>query len=393
MKNDKKSKNIIVRILCLVFVFAMSAGLVSPFIAYADSKDDFLEAQKKLDAINEQIAGLNDEEKKLESQKKNANTQMDLVKQQINILKNDIGTLQEDLRKKQEELDAKKIEIEDTDQLFKDRLKAMYIMRSGGNLSTILAVDSFSELLTATDTLQRISVADTDLIKYLSEQKKIIEEEEASIQDSLNELVEKQGTMEDKQSELAGLMQTLDDQLTDTEAKQQAARRDRQVIYEEYQRAKKAVEAEFGESYTDQFVGGEYIWPVPGYGNISSGYGPRSFYIYGTPYSDFHNGIDISGGGIHGRPIVASNSGMVRRAQYGTSGYGNVVEVDHGGGNYTLYGHCSSLAVGVGDYVTQGQVIAYVGNTGFSTGPHLHFGLYTGGGFVDPTPYVSGSRP
>ena len=145
-----------------------------------------------------------------------------------------------------------------------------------------------------------------------------------------------------------------------------------------------------------EYVGGDWIWPVPTYGNISSGFGWRV--LYGV--NDYHTGIDISKGSsatIYGAAIVASNSGTVVRAQYRNSGYGNCIMLDHGGGNYTLYGHCSSLAVGLGTYVTQGQVIAYVGNSGNSTGPHLHFEIRLGGSSmkncVDPAPYVQGTRP
>ena len=301
-----------------------------------------------------------------------------------------------DLRAKQRELDRKKAEIKDTDALFKERLKAMYIMRSGGTMSTILAVDSFSQLLTATDTLQRISMADTDLLKQMDEQKKVIEQEEADIQQRLNDLVERQGTLESKQNELAGLMQTLDDKLTETEAKQEAARATQKEVYAEYLAAKEAVEAEFGESYTDTYVGGEWIWPVPTNGYISSGFGWRT--LYGV--RDNHIGIDISTGWvegkwpyINGQPIVAANSGVVTKAINGTYGYGRYIIIDHGGNNFTLYGHCSSLKVGVGDYVTQGQTIATVGSTGNSTGPHLHFEIRLNGTPVDPAPLVASTRP
>ena len=384
-------KKILAYVLCFVTVFALGFGLLNPIIASAGTKEDYAEAQQKLDEINKTINSLRDQEKKLESKKKNAQSQIDLVKKQIDILKNDISRTSKALEEKQLELEQKKIEIEKTERLFKDRLKAMYIMRSGGTMSTILAVDSFSQLLTATDTLQRIAVADTDLLHFLAEQKRIIEQEEAEIQDSLNELVEKQGTMENKQSELAGLMKTLDSKLSDTEAEQKAARETQRSIYAEYIKAKQAMEAEFGTS-VGEYVGGEYIWPVPTNGSISSGFGPRT--LYGQ--YDYHTGIDINTGSgpyIMGQSIKASNSGTVTKAVYSNVGYGNYVIIDHGGGYQTLYGHCSSLAVSVGQYVTQGQTIAYVGSTGNSTGPHLHFELRVNGSAVDPLPYVAASRP
>ena len=159
---------------------------------------------------------------------------------------------------------------------------------------------------------------------------------------------------------------------------------------------KEALEAEFGESITDTYVGGEWIWPVPSNGYISSGFGWRT--LYGV--RDNHIGIDISTGWvegkwpyINGQPIVAANSGVVTKAQYGTTGYGRYIIIDHGGNNFTLYGHCSTLKVGVGDYVQQGQTIATVGSTGNSTGPHLHFEIRLNGTPVDPAPLVASTRP
>ena len=239
-------------------------------------------------------------------------------------------------------------------------------------------------------------MADTDLLKELDLQKKEIEKEEVAIQERLNALVEKQGTLETKQNELAGLMKTLDDKLSETEAKQEAAKETQREVYAEYLAAKNAVEAEFGQSSNETFVGGEWIWPVPTNGYISSGFGARTLYgVY-----DWHTGIDISTGWTEGvwpyinnQPIVASNTGVVTKAHYGTTGYGNYVIIDHGGNNFTLYGHCNSLAVRVGQTVSQGQTIAYVGSTGNSTGPHLHFEIRLNGSCVDPAPYIAGTRP
>ncbi len=121
---------------------------------------------------------------------------------------------------------------------------------------------------------------------------------------------------------------------------------------------------------------GGYQWPIPGFRGVSRG--------FTGAYA--HNGIDITG--AVGTPIYASQRGVVTRAVYGRRGYGIYVVVDHGGGWSTLYGHCNGLAVGVGDIVEQGDLIAYLGNTGNSTGPHCHFELRTGNTRIDPAPYV-----
>lgn len=129
----------------------------------------------------------------------------------------------------------------------------------------------------------------------------------------------------------------------------------------------------------------KFIWPTPNYAGlkyITSYFGNRNDPFTGELKG--HGAIDISGAGIYRTPIVAAESGTVVKAASGNTGYGNHVIIDHGvdssDGNryYTLYGHCSSLAVSVGQTVSQGQVIGYVGSTGYSTGPHLHFEVRKG---------------
>ncbi|MBQ1507547.1 MAG: peptidoglycan DD-metalloendopeptidase family protein [Ruminococcus sp.] len=126
---------------------------------------------------------------------------------------------------------------------------------------------------------------------------------------------------------------------------------------------------------------GGFIWPAPHTRGITTYYEWR--------WGSFHYGIDIAGGGDYGQPILASDSGTVVFSGYDNSGYGNYVIIDHGNGYKTLYGHACELAVSTGEYVAQGQTIAYIGSTGFSTGPHLHFEIIENGEKVDPLNYVS----
>ena len=119
------------------------------------------------------------------------------------------------------------------------------------------------------------------------------------------------------------------------------------------------------------------IWPAAGY--VSSPYGLR---FNGT---EFHQGIDIAAD--MGTPIVATADGVVTAAGW-NGGYGNMVDVDHGGGIVTRYGHASALAVTVGQQVRRGEVIAYVGSTGRSTGPHVHYEVRVDGQPVNPAGYL-----
>lgn len=140
---------------------------------------------------------------------------------------------------------------------------------------------------------------------------------------------------------------------------------------------------------------GGFMWPAPGFSYISSPFGAR--------WGRNHNGIDIGDAGIHGGAAVASQGGTViavcsscthdypkENGGCGCGGnYGNYVLISHDGGYSTMYAHLSSVNVSVGDYVSQGQVIGYIGCTGFSTGSHLHFEVRVNGYANDPMGYVS----
>lgn len=119
-------------------------------------------------------------------------------------------------------------------------------------------------------------------------------------------------------------------------------------------------------------------WPTNGF--ISSPYGLR---FGGT---EFHQGIDIAAD--TGTPITATADGVVTSAGWNSGGYGNMVDIDHGNGITTRYGHASAVAVTAGEHVRRGQIIAYVGSTGHSTGPHLHYEVRVGGQPVNPAPYL-----
>lgn len=120
------------------------------------------------------------------------------------------------------------------------------------------------------------------------------------------------------------------------------------------------------------------IWPARG--DVTSPFGLR---WNGT---DFHPGIDIAND--FGTPIVATADGIVIDASWNAGGYGNKVDIDHGNGFMTRYGHAQSITVRVGQHVRRGQIIAYMGSTGFSTGPHVHYEVRIHGEPVNPTPYL-----
>ncbi|SCX02174.1 G5 domain-containing protein [Ruminococcaceae bacterium P7] len=135
------------------------------------------------------------------------------------------------------------------------------------------------------------------------------------------------------------------------------------------------------ESSEETSGSGDFIWPFPHTHSISS--------LFEWRWGRMHQGIDIAGGGDYGQPIVAADSGKVTWAGNDGGGYGNYVMIDHGNGYMTVYAHACEVACSTGDYVSQGDTIAYCGSTGNSTGPHVHFEIRVDGTQVDPLGYVS----
>ena len=131
---------------------------------------------------------------------------------------------------------------------------------------------------------------------------------------------------------------------------------------------------------------GSLTWPVPCSTRVTSRFGYRSDPFTGA--NTYHNGIDIDGFNNDGNIIVAAADGTVITASY-DSAYGNYVVIDHGDMT-TLYAHMSGMAVSAGDYVSAGQTIGYLGDTGRATGTHCHFEVFVGGSRVDPASYFSG---
>ena len=126
------------------------------------------------------------------------------------------------------------------------------------------------------------------------------------------------------------------------------------------------------------------IWPAPDSHTITSYFGWRVHPITGT--NKYHSGVDI--GASYGSSVLAADSGTVILAGW-NGGYGNCIVISHGNGITTLYGHLSSIIVSSGQSVSQGQTIGYVGSTGNSTGPHLHWEVAVNGSQVNPLNYAN----
>jgi murein DD-endopeptidase MepM/ murein hydrolase activator NlpD len=286
-------------------------------------------------------------------------------------------------------LAAKGVEISDkreviygNDQLLRQRLVAIYTMNNANAMAQLLSVESFGELMRLLDGMRRISKHDTDLLDRLETQRIQLEAEQKEIDALLLTLnADYEEMLAWREEKVQNIMAT-DQALTYAQAQKVAFEDLEEAQYAELVAAQedmRRIQNSLGGSRRGDgsvYVGGVFTWPVPGHFNITCHFGAPD------PNGRGHRGMDISA--PIGTPIVACGEGMVIVASYAGGSYGNYVVIDHGDGVKSLYAHCSELWVSVGTYVKQKQSIAAVGSTGFSTGPHLHLEVQTGGGLEDP---------
>ena len=361
----------------------------------ADLQDKQKDIAARQKALNDKIKNAKSEKAQLQAKANSLDEQISITRDQMELCQNRINVTQDYISAKHAEIDKKETDINESMQLFRDRVRAIYM--TGGysdkanSLIMLLSSESVSDFLTRAMYLKRLNEHDRALMD-------VLEEELASINDEKAELDETKKELEAEKAELTETRDSLQNSLIEARSSIQdinAMQSELEENYEELSGYLKEIQNEIADIYKnlttskEDYVGGEMMWPAPGYSKITCEYGWR---FNGT---DFHTGIDISGSGIHGAKVVAANTGTViftKQCPYNgySYGYGTYAIVDHGGGITTLYAHMSSLAVNVGDVVVMGQQIGNVGNTGWSTGAHLHFEVRKDGKSVNPLPYVTG---
>ncbi len=286
----------------------------------------------------------------------------------------------------EKEITKKEKEIADTKEKVIERLR--YAQENGNvsELELILEAKGMSDFLSRLDKVNSMIEYDRDIMTNYKSQKTDLESKQTTLEASKSAQETTIAALEKEKEEYAAMAQESLDYMTQLQNNQAQL----EAQFNKASAAEDALNAELTEyikklQAQNQVVPDQtgFMRPIKqGVGYVSSPYGWRT--IYGV--SDFHQGTDIACG--HGTPILASSGGKVIIAESHWS-YGNYLIIDHGGGISTLYAHCSSLAVSVGQTVTKGQTIAYVGSTGFSTGNHVHFEYRINGERQDPEQYVT----
>jgi len=304
-------------------------------------------------------------------------------------------------------------ELNEKHAVLEKRVRDIYINGQISYLDVLFGAKDFGDFLTRMDLLKRVMIRDSELVanvlKYQNEIKEVgkqleadrkiqtelaakaeeakdIKLEKVAKQQAIIDLMQNDKDVYDQQydemmASSAEVQRLIQQKQEERRRKEEEARRQAEMAARKSAGAGNVVVIDGGEDYTMPSYGGNMIWPISG--PITSEFGWRTHPIFGS--ARFHSGLDI--GGDYGMPIHAAASGVVIEAGW-IGGYGNTIMIDHGGGIATLYGHNESLAVSVGQQVSQGEVVAYCGSTGNSTGPHCHFEVRVNGEPVSPWDYL-----
>ena len=384
-----KKSNIIIAISCiiitLVLVFPTNYTYASNLEQQLDSVQQQREdARKKIEEVKKLEKDYINQVDQVEEQLLTALSELHDLNDQLSKVKTDIDKTTIDLVIKERELKDIEEDLDGKLLILNNRVASIYKNGSSNFLEVVLRAENFIEFLSRLKLMNLLAEQDTKIIEEVRDKRNAT----ISVRQSILELRDMQteqktkverlvSQAETKKSEVATIFDEKKDLLSETKANKEAlVSMERQLAAKENEIKRTLESLRHGNA-----PGGKLAFPTAG--RVSSGFGNRRHPIFGT--MRFHSGVDIFA--PTGTPIIAAESGEVLQTGY-HGGYGNAILIYHGGGFATYYAHLSGFAVRPGQNVTRGQVIGYVGTTGWTTGPHLHFEVSINGAPQNPMGYI-----
>ncbi len=399
--------------LCLIFSTLGSTALAESTAALKEKRSKI---QQQIEDNEKQIAKLKEQKNDTEElvgalNKKislkqdkidNLQADADALQKEINTIQANIEKTEQQIKETQAAIDQKQAEFDKTYAEYCERLRAMYISGSASNIEVLLTCTDISSILTRSQMIKSVSEKDSATLDSLMQQMSEIEKQKAELEENIHKL-------NDNKEKLKKDKAKLDSNIAEIEAEK--AELDEEVA--EYNATLKRLANKTGEymesietnkkelAKVQRDIDAAYARASHGTGSISGSTGSgtgsgrlgyptssRSISAYFPRYSSGgrHTGVDFRC--PSGTPVCAAESGTVIRALNLWVSYGHYIIIDHGNGLSTLYAHNTRLLVSVGQHVSRGQVIAYSGSTGNSTGPHCHFEVRINGTPVNPLNYL-----
>ncbi len=428
MKSSKprarNPKKICIAVISLMLCVLMVGGLLTSALLTMASAASSSEIQKTLNDLKNQAQEIADQGAALQQEidANQSDTQTTIEKKsdidkQITITEAEIQNTNAQIQQYSLLIAEKQSELEDAlarqaemNETYKARIRAMEENGTISYWSVLFKATSFSDLLSRIDSIHEVAEADQRMLDELDAIAREIEADRQSLEDEMAAqeeakaaLAEQEATLQAQRSEadaylieLAAAYDNLTDEYLANEAEEEALRKEIMEAQAAYEAALSAEEAERLAQQNQNNVAGSgstsnvtpstsgFISPLPGGAYVTCAYGWRIHPTWGD--RRFHYGVDLAAS--QGTPIYAIAAGTVTTATYGDAN-GYYVSISHGNGYGSVYCHMTNYIVSVGDSVSQGQVIGYVGSTGWSTGPHLHFEIHVNGSAVNPMDYIS----
>lgn len=415
-------KRILCALLC-VCIISMPVAL-SAASAGAESIDSLQQQLQELEQKNEEYQEILDKTQEDIDEKEKYNealvSKIEVLDDKIALTRESISDLNDSIDEKQKDINQANEDIDGQLDTLCERLRTIYMAGNASDIEIIFGAKDFSDFIDKVSLIKTLSNYDKELIDDINVKLEKISEQKASLEEDKTELEEQEASLEDDQAELNKLLEENEETLRNLytsnnnakSALENAAIESEEIesqirAYYKEQQEQAAQQNNSSSSGSNESSGGSsdngssggsvsipsqpstpsvtppttsgYTWPCPGFYYLSSEWNEdRGSYNHGA--------IDIAGSGIMGAPVVAAESGTVVASYNGCphnwgkngscgcgGGYGNYVFIDHGNGKMTVYGHFTNVIVSTGQTVTKGQTIGYVGSTGNSTGPHLHF--------------------
>ncbi len=411
-------------VIALVLVLGLVLGIASDFLptnAKAASssaiKEQIEELEKEQAALEDKLDDLRGQQDENASEIKEMMDQKNLIDQQVGLLYTQISNINEQISAysvliadKQAELDDAEKRLKELNEKHKERIRAMEENGELSYWSVLFEANSFSDFLDRLTMMEEIAAADSRRLKEIreaaeevAEAKTVLLAERDELKKAKDKLADAQAELEKKAAEAQRLLDELiakgkefDALMEELEEEQEANAdklADKKVEYDEAKYREHMATAPKptkpagngnGGTPTKDELGKTWVIPCD-YTMVTSAFGWRIHPISGL--EKFHNGVDLWCSGIYGKPIYATREGVVSyTGWYGSGGW--TVMIDHLDGFKSIYMHMTNYIVAEGDFVMAGQVIGYVGSTGGSTGPHLHFEVRYNGAAVNPMNYI-----
>ena len=416
-----KLKRILCAMLCVCMISIPMA--IPTTVSAEDSISDLEQQLQQLEQENQKYQKILDDTKsdiaEKEEYKSALVSKVQVLDEKIAVTREKISSLNDDIKEKQDAYDKGLSEVEDQFDALANRLRILYMSGNATDLEIIFGAKDFSDLIDKMELVKSLANSDKELISEIQTKLDELSTKKESLEADKKDLETQQASLKSDQDEFNKLISDNDEILKNLYASNSEAQRSLESaalqsdeieakISEYYaaqkaaaEHAAKAAQSSSGSSSSSSSSsssgssssgssssgsssvivpsGSGFAWPTPGFVSLSSEwFEDREVYN--------HGGIDIAGAGIMGTPVVAAADGTVVATNsscthnWGKSyscgcggGYGNYVMISHAGGKMTVYGHLTSLTVSSGQSVSRGQVIGYVGSTGNSTGPHLHY--------------------